>query len=584
MTIAPGSFETHLTFAALTPTQVEAARAWAAKWDCKFLQIELDRGSTPTQPMLTWHTRGTLEDQRSFAEERANTLRQVGLPVTRIKLEVATDHSGVPVLNRYRGDDCYFEYHIKLLLDSDVDIARLSTLVQVYDARLSCNAFKHRADDKQERFVTLRCHSVGLYTANMRFRELNDSLHKSGYPILDVEEEYVVYDSDVSVDAGWLHSQEVYTMSRASTGKARIFDPALKHLTEALRPNDPTLSEAELGWWFDARRHALDYVLRAIAESPCGDKLMLRGSRLIKAWLAESREPRDLDFVVTDIGMSLNDPSARELQKQIIEAVAWEGPSEVAVSFAKNELTYEDIWTYERAQGRRIVFPWKTHGLPGGTIQVDIVFGERLLEPARWQAIPLANESCVSLHAASSGQSLAWKLLWLYSDMHPQGKDLYDAVLLAEHQSVSYALFHRTMLEFEHPHACDWKSARAFCDDLRDIDWKNFVLEYPNITGSSSDWLTRLEVALEPTFNMQDPISKSNRVSNDWLTRDVVDLACAIQGRHSFEDLPILADALEEAGCDDVAMLAHCRAGGPHSQGCFVIERLLETSPVNGAS
>ena len=32
--------------------------------------------------------------------------------------------------------------------------------------------------------------------------------------------------------------------------------------------------------------------------------------------------------------------------------------------------------------------------------------------------------------------SLAWKLLWLHSDMHPRGKDLYDAMLLAESTSM----------------------------------------------------------------------------------------------------------------------------------------------------
>jgi len=43
----------------------------------------------------------------------------------------------------------------------------------------------------------------------------------------------------------------------------------------------------------------------------------------------------------------------------------------------------------------------------------------------------------------------------------------------------------------------------------------------------------------------------------------------------SFEDMPILADAMEEAGCDDDAMLKHCREPGPHVRGCWVIDLLL---------
>jgi hypothetical protein len=35
-----------------------------------------------------------------------------------------------------------------------------------------------------------------------------------------------------------------------------------------------------------------------------------------------------------------------------------------------------------------------------------------------------------------------------------------------------------------------------------------------------------------------------------------------------------LADALEEAGCDEPALLKHCRDGGPHVKGCWVLERL----------
>jgi hypothetical protein len=39
--------------------------------------------------------------------------------------------------------------------------------------------------------------------------------------------------------------------------------------------------------------------------------------------------------------------------------------------------------------------------------------------------------------------------------------------------------------------------------------------------------------------------------------------------------LAILADALEEAGCTDVAILNHCRGPGPHVRGCWVLDLLL---------
>jgi hypothetical protein len=63
-----------------------------------------------------------------------------------------------------------------------------------------------------------------------------------------------------------------------------------------------------------------------------------------------------------------------------------------------------------------------------------------------------------------------------------------------------------------------------------------------------------------------------------WLTAAVVGLARAIDAERAFDRLPILADALEEAGCDDADVLAHCRSDGPHARGCWVVDLLLGKS------
>ncbi len=60
-----------------------------------------------------------------------------------------------------------------------------------------------------------------------------------------------------------------------------------------------------------------------------------------------------------------------------------------------------------------------------------------------------------------------------------------------------------------------------------------------------------------------------------WNGGTVKRLAQAIYDARTFEDLPILADALEDAGCDDVEMLDHCRGPGPHVRGCWVVDALL---------
>ena len=57
-----------------------------------------------------------------------------------------------------------------------------------------------------------------------------------------------------------------------------------------------------------------------------------------------------------------------------------------------------------------------------------------------------------------------------------------------------------------------------------------------------------------------------------WNDAAIVKLARFIDREQAFERLPILADALEEAGCTDADVLAHCRAGGTHVRGCWVID------------
>jgi hypothetical protein len=63
-----------------------------------------------------------------------------------------------------------------------------------------------------------------------------------------------------------------------------------------------------------------------------------------------------------------------------------------------------------------------------------------------------------------------------------------------------------------------------------------------------------------------------------WLTSTVVELARGIYDERAFDRLPILADALQDAGCDDADVLDHCRGPGPHVRGCWVIDVLLGQS------
>jgi hypothetical protein len=67
-------------------------------------------------------------------------------------------------------------------------------------------------------------------------------------------------------------------------------------------------------------------------------------------------------------------------------------------------------------------------------------------------------------------------------------------------------------------------------------------------------------------------------VDKRWLTwneETVSKIATAVYAERAFDRLPILADALEDAGCDDADLLDHLRGPGPHVRGCWALDLVL---------
>ncbi|MFO0797777.1 MAG: hypothetical protein U0804_09875 [Gemmataceae bacterium] len=60
-----------------------------------------------------------------------------------------------------------------------------------------------------------------------------------------------------------------------------------------------------------------------------------------------------------------------------------------------------------------------------------------------------------------------------------------------------------------------------------------------------------------------------------WRTEAVVGLARGMYESRDFGPMPVLADALEDAGCTDPDLLGHCRSPGPHVRGCWVVDLIL---------
>lgn len=280
-----------------------------------------------------------------------------------------------------------------------------------------------------------------------------------------------------------------------------VFDPALKQYRNAYRATDPCFADPERGEaWRAARRKALDLVLTAIADTRWVDALVLRGSVLMSAWFGEAaREPGDLDFVVVPHTWRMEDGRTDRMLSGIAGAaqeLADARGREVGIS-ARGAVV-EDIWTYDRVPGRRMVLPWGAPGLPGGHVQLDFVFNERLPEEPEPMELP----GGAVVQAATPQLSLAWKLMWVINDAHAQGKDLYDAVLLAERHPLRRELLHEVFrLSGEWP--CPYQEEillEHVVEAVGYVEWNHFVTEYPHFRDDERQFAERLVRAVAPAF------------------------------------------------------------------------------------
>lgn len=84
-----------------------------------------------------------------------------------------------------------------------------------------------------------------------------------------------------------------------------------------------------------------------------------------------------------------------------------------------------------------------------------------------------------------------------------------------------------------------------------------------------------LELLIE-WCGLRNPFRKA-KLDPAWLTSDVCALARGIYDEKAFDRMPILADALQDAGCENDDVLSHCRdAKQTHVRGCWVVDLLLE--------
>jgi hypothetical protein len=80
------------------------------------------------------------------------------------------------------------------------------------------------------------------------------------------------------------------------------------------------------------------------------------------------------------------------------------------------------------------------------------------------------------------------------------------------------------------------------------------------------------------------PTSDAERFDPAWRTSTVLALAQGIIQESAFDRMPILADALQDAGCDNEVILDHCRHARGHESACWVLALILSPTPTQPSS
>jgi hypothetical protein len=203
-----GTFEAHVTTRAADAAAADRFRGLCGELGVKCVLIELPQGMTRSQPMTASYHRGDLAAAvLSEVVALCRNVRAAGFPVARLKLEAVATNEGIPQEDDEAHDlaaDNYFEFHQKVYLPPDADLGALGSLCAAHGGRLSSNALKRALDGRSERFVTLRLYGVGRRTAFARFDRLSAELRAAGYALGNGLREFTLYDSAVSLDAGWI--------------------------------------------------------------------------------------------------------------------------------------------------------------------------------------------------------------------------------------------------------------------------------------------------------------------------------------------------------------------------------------------
>lgn len=226
------------------------------------------------------------------------------------------------------------------------------------------------------------------------------------------------------------------------------------------------------------------------------------GADAYEMWMQEEYDTRGLRAVQPPEGLrwiTEPEPETETVPHRELLALVRQRPVAAPGVVLDPDAARDDgTWTYSEydTPGVRVTVPWRADGLPPGEARMDFARDERLPQAPVCTAVPRGDGGAPAVvRTASRELSLAWKLLWLHTgattEGRAQGKDLYDAVLLAETRGMRLpARLLRTVFP---PGVAPpmGEVVRAWS-----VEWESFRAEHTAVRGSAEVWLDRLCRAL----------------------------------------------------------------------------------------
>jgi hypothetical protein len=264
-----------------------------------------------------------------------------------------------------------------------------------------------------------------------------------------------------------------------------------------------------LAWAGDRARPPgdLDWVVRPLAARPVDDldpypfvadldpvrlwPEVAHGAGHYRIWTFEDLDTGGFKPRVPPEGLRWLEPEDLEFEvrphSEVLDLVHDRPRMDDGLEFDPEAAQVDANWSYAYESdggGVRVTLPWRD-GDERGSVQLDFAYDEELPCPPTFAAVPRADGGPPTVvWSATRELSLAWKVRWLSADRASEGrvagKDLYDAVLLAELDGLR--LPGRLRREI--------RQAIPDPDGVREwaVDW--------DLAGDPRDWLERLARAL----------------------------------------------------------------------------------------